>query len=68
MISRKRMEDMNGPLDKLHERGIVSPRGTQRLGLLLKDIEDGLDRFACYELVEDMMLDQVGSCSLLKFI
>ena len=59
---------MNGPLDPLHEGGIVSLRGTQRLGLLLKDIDDGLDRSAGYKLVEDLMLKQVGPCSILEFI
>jgi len=58
---------MNGSLDPLHERAIVS-LSTQRLGLLLKDIEDGLDRLAGYELVEDLVLDQVGPCSVLEFI
>jgi len=62
------MQDMNGPLDPLHEGGIVSLRGTQRLGLLLKDIDDGLDRSAGYKLVEDLMLEQVGPCSILEFI
>ena len=36
--------------------------------MFLKDIDDGLDRFAGYELVEDLMLNQVGLCSLLEFI
>jgi len=41
------MKDMNGPLDPLHEGVVVSYRGTQRLGLLLKDIEAGwIDRQA----------------------
>jgi len=57
LISRKGMEDMNGPLDRLYEGAVVSLRVTQRLDLLLKDIEDGLDRLAGYELVEDLMLN-----------
>jgi len=68
MISRKEMKDSNGPLDPLHEHGIVSYRGTQRLGLLLKEIEDGLDRSTGYEPVEDLMLYQVSPCSLLEFV
>jgi hypothetical protein len=68
MISRKGMEDMNDPLDRLHERVIVSLRGTQSLSLLLEDIDNRLDRLAGYELVEDLMLDQVSPCSLLEFI
>jgi hypothetical protein len=68
MISRNGMKDMNGPLDPLHERAIVSWRRTQGLGFLLKDIEDGLDRFAGHDLVEDLMLDQVGPRSTLEFI
>jgi len=68
IISRKGMKEMNGPVDQLHEGAIVALRGTQRLGLLLKDSQDGLDRLAGYELVEDLMLDQVGSCSALEFI
>jgi len=67
-IRGKGVKDMNGALDALHEGGIVSWRGTQRLGLLLKDIEDGLDRLAGYEPVEDLMLDQFCPCSVLKFI
>jgi len=59
---------MNGPVDPLHEGAIVSSRGTQRLGLLLKDIEDGLDRSASNEVVEDLMLYQVGPCSVLEFV
>jgi hypothetical protein len=68
MMSRKGMEDINGPLDEIHEGTIVSSGGTQRLGLLPKDIEDGLDRFAGYEPAEDLMLDQVGPCLTLEFI
>src|SRR5712671_6344064 len=67
-IRGKGVKDMNGALDALHEGGIVSWRGTQRLGLLLKDIKDGVDRFAGYELVEDLMLDQFCPCSVLEFI
>ena len=62
------MQDMNGALDPLHEGGIVSLRGTQRLCFPLKDISDGLDRSAGYKLVEDLMLEQVGPCSILEFI
>ena len=40
----------------------------QRLGLLLKDIDNGFDSFTGDELVEDLMLDQVGPCSLLEFV
>jgi len=36
--------------------------------LLLKDIEDGLDRLAGNKLVEDLMSEQVGACSILEFI
>jgi len=68
LIRRKGMKDMNGALDPLHEGAIVSYGGTQRLGLLLKDVNDGLDRLADQELVEYLMLDQVGPCSGLKFI
>src|SRR5712672_1259580 len=67
-IRGKGVKDMNGALDALHEGGIVSWRGTQRLGLLLKDTEDGLDRLAGYELVEDLMLEQFCPCSVLEFI
>ena len=59
---------MNGALDPLHEGGVVSLRGTQRLCFPLKDISDGLDRSAGYKLVEDLMLEQVGPCSILEFI
>ena len=59
---------MNSPFDPLHEGGIVSLRGAQRLGLLLKDVDDGLDRSAGYKLVEDLMLEQVSPCSILEFI
>jgi len=62
------MQDMNGALDLLHEGGVVSLRGTQKLGLLLKDIEDGLHRSAGYKLVENLMLDQVSACSVLEFV
>jgi hypothetical protein len=68
MISRKGMEDMNGPLDPLHEVSIVTWRGTQRPGLLLNDVEDGVNRLTGDELVKDLMLDQVGPGSLLEFI
>jgi len=59
---------MNSPLDPLHEGAIVALRGAQRLGLHLKDIEDGIDGLAGYEVVENLMLDQVGPCSVLEFI
>src|SRR5712672_2837051 len=68
IISRKGMKDMNGPLDPLHECAIVPERSTQRLGLLLKGIDDRIDGFTGYELGEDLMLDQVCPCSLLEFI
>jgi len=61
------MQDMNGSLDPLHERVIISLRGTQRLGLLLKDVEDGLDRLAGHEPVKDLLLSQVNPCSVLEF-
>jgi hypothetical protein len=40
----------------------------QNVDLLLKDIEDGLGGFAGYESAEDLMLEQIGPCSTLKFI
>ena len=36
--------------------------------MLLKDVDDGVGRSAIYELVDDLMLDQVGPCSLLEFV
>ena len=36
--------------------------------MLLKDIDDRVGRFAIYELVDDLMMDQVGPCSLLEFV
>ena len=36
--------------------------------MLLKDIEDGFDRLGGYEVVKDLMLDQVGPCSTREFI
>ena len=36
--------------------------------MLLKDVDDGVSRFTLYELVDDLMLGQVGPCSLLEFV
>ena len=36
--------------------------------MLLKDVDDGVGRFAIYELVDDWMLYQVGPCPLLELV
>jgi hypothetical protein len=61
------MQDVNNPLNPHHELSIISPKVTESLGLLMKDIEDRVNRLTGSEPVEDLMLDQVGPCSALKF-
>jgi hypothetical protein len=65
--SRKSIQDINSALEPRHELSIVSSKVTESLCLLLKDVDDGVGSFAIYELVDDLMLDQVGPCTLLEF-
>jgi len=62
------MNNLDSPLDSIHELAIVSWRSRQSLNLLLEDSDDGLDRFTGHKLVEYLMLGQLGPCSLLEFI
>ena len=64
--SRKDMQDIDSPLEPCHELAIVSWKVTESLGFLLKDIDDGVGRFAIYEFVDDLMLEQVGPCSFFE--
>ena len=66
--SRKDMQDINGPLDPCHEPAIVSSKVTKGLGFLLKDIDDGVGRLAIFEFVDDLMLEQVGPCSIFELL
>ena len=66
--SRKSMQDGNYALEPRHELSIVSSKVTESLCLLLNDVDDGVDRFAIHELVDDLMSGYVGTCSLLEFI
>ena len=66
--SRKDIQDIYSLLEPFHEPAIVSSKATESLGFLLKDIDDGVGRLAIYELVDDLMLEQAGSCSLLKLL
>jgi hypothetical protein len=61
------MESMNGPLEPGQDLAIISPKLVESLCLLLKDIEDGINRFAISELVDDLVLDQVSPCTVLEF-
>jgi hypothetical protein len=54
--SRKDVQDINSPLEPCHELAIVSSKVTESLGLLLKDIDDGVGRLAISEFVDDLML------------
>ncbi len=65
---RKGMQDINSPLQPCHELAIVSSKVTESLRLPLKDIDDGVGRFAIDKLVDYLMLKQVGPCSLLELI
>jgi len=64
---RKGIQYIDSPLEPCHEPAIISPEVADSLGLLLKDIDDGVCRLAIYEPIEDLMLKQVGSRSLLEF-
>ena len=65
---RKAIQDINRALEPRHELSIVSSEVTESFCLLLKDVDDGVGRFTIHELVDDLMLGQVGPCSLLEFI
>jgi hypothetical protein len=58
---------MNGPFEPGQDLAIISPELVESLRLLLKDIEDGINRFAISELVDDLVLDQVSPCTVLEF-
>ena len=62
------MQDINGLFEPCHEFPIASSKAPKSLCLLLKDVDDGVGRFAIDELVNDWMLYQVGPCSLLEFV
>jgi len=62
------MQDVDSPLEPCHELAIVSSKVTESLGFLLKDIDDGVGRLAIYDFFDDLMLEQIGSCSPLEFI
>jgi hypothetical protein len=57
--SRKDMQDINSPLEPCHELAIVPSKVTESLSFLLKDIDDGVDRLAIYDFIDDLMLEQV---------
>jgi hypothetical protein len=60
IISGKSMEDIDDPLNPLHELAmIISSRDPESFCLHVKDVDDGGNRFTGHELVEDLMLDQV---------
>ena len=59
---------MDSPLEPRHDSAILALEFAESLGLLPKDIDDGVSGFAVSELVNDLMLDQVRPCSLLEFI
>ena len=62
------MQDINGLFKPLHEFSIASSKALECLCLLLKNVDDGVGRFAIDELVNDWMSYQVGPCSLLEFV
>jgi hypothetical protein len=66
--SRKDMQDINSPLEPCHELAIVSSKVTECLRFLLKDVDDGVSRLANCEFVDDLMLEQVGPCSLFELL
>jgi hypothetical protein len=66
--SRKGIQDINSSLERRHELSVVSLKVMQGLCLLFNDADDGVGRVAIYKLVNNLMLDQVGPCSLLKSV
>jgi len=66
--SRKDMQDINSPLEPCHELAIVSSKVTESLSLPLKNINNGVGGFAIYEFIDDLMLEQVGSCSFFELV
>jgi hypothetical protein len=66
--SRKDIQDIDGPLEPCHELAVISSKVTESLGLLLKDIDDGVGRLGIYEFVDDLMLEQVGTCSFFELV
>ena len=65
---RNGMQYIDSAREPGHEPAIISPNVTGSLGLVLKDIDDGVCRLAVYEPIDDLMLKQVGSRSLLEFV
>ena len=54
------MQDIDDPLNPFHKLVIIIPsRVPESFRLLVKDVDDGDNRFTGHELVEDLMLDQV---------
>jgi hypothetical protein len=66
--TRKSIQGVNSALEPRHEPSIITSEVTESLSLLLKDVDDGVGRFTIHELVDDLMLDQVGPCSLFEFV
>ena len=67
VTSRKGIQNIDSPPEPCHEPAIVSSKVTESPGFLLKDIDDGVGRLAIYEFIDDLMLEQVGPCTLFEF-
>ena len=63
---RKGMQHIDSPLEPRHEPVVISPAVADGLGLFLQDVDDGVCRLAIYEFIDDLMLEQVGPCTLFE--
>jgi len=58
---RKGIQDIDSALEPCHYFAIISSKVTERLRLLLKDVNHRFGRLAVDKLADDLMLDQVGA-------
>ena len=57
-IRRKRMEDMDDPLDRSHDFSAVLSKSGNGTSLILKNFHDRVDSIAILELQDEGMVDQ----------
>jgi hypothetical protein len=59
------MEDVDSPLEGIHDFAIISSKFSQGSGLLLENVHDSVDRMTIFELPSERMVDQPHPCLFL---
>jgi hypothetical protein len=70
VAGRQCMEDVNRPFEPLRDRSIsiITSKPAESLCLLLKNVDDGVSRFAIRKRVDDRVSKQVGARSPIEII